>query len=529
MTFWAKSLRIFNCLCESGTQSVRQMAHTTGLSKSSVHRLQQASARRNRHPESWLWETEEGRHWVTPLVVATLYTFGLQRGVGLETLSEFFARLRLETQVGCSPAALRSVMQMLETSIMTTALAWEQEGIAHGEMREIIGAVDETFLEQMMRVFQDLSSGYLLLETTAEDRRYATWKALVQERLHTLKTGVLSLVSDRAKALIQLAEQGLECLSLPDCFHVVHDIVKSYALAIGRRVRQAHKDLKQAEAVLERHRGHTHVESAVPAAQAQVEARQAQVSRWEAVQSAYRHHLETLSLTLHPFSIVDSAPQTSAQVESRLYAEVEALEALARGHQLPVRPHALTKVRVQLPPLAALVDLWWHGVEQDVEPCSLSPSWRQWVYACLLLLVYWDYQVSRTRCRRRKAKMHEAWEAVRAAFGQHAITQQLAPHVLAAWQAWATDRVQVFQRASSAVEGRNGYLSQMQHNQRGLPKRRYKVWTILHNFDCRAADGTTPAARFFRRSFPDLFETVLSTIVTVPRPRQRHQAMALTG
>jgi hypothetical protein len=43
---------------------------------------------------------------------------------------------------------------------------------------------------------------------------------------------------------------------MPDVFHFVHDIVKSYALAIGRRLRrQAHQDLKYAEAMLERHRG----------------------------------------------------------------------------------------------------------------------------------------------------------------------------------------------------------------------------------------------------------------------------------
>ena len=95
-------------------------------------------------------------------------------------------------------------------------------------------------------------------------------------------------------------------------------------------------------------------------------------------------------------------------------------------------------------------------------------------------------------------------------FRTHAITQQLAPQVLEEWKAWATQRTQVFQRTSSAVEGRNGSLAQMQHNQRGLPKHRYKVWAVLHNFDCRAADGTTPAARFFRRTFPDLFETVLA-------------------
>jgi DNA-binding IclR family transcriptional regulator len=105
MTFWDKSLQIFNCLCAHGTQSVRRIASKTGLSKSSVHRLTQAMARRGRHPESWLWETEDGRRWLARLVGATLYTFGLKRGVGLDTLSELFARLRLETQGGCAPSA----------------------------------------------------------------------------------------------------------------------------------------------------------------------------------------------------------------------------------------------------------------------------------------------------------------------------------------------------------------------------------------------------------------------------------------
>jgi hypothetical protein len=189
----------------------------------------------------------------------------------------------------------------------------------------------------------------------------------------------------------------------------------------------------------------------------------------------------------------------------------------------------MTKVRKQVPALAALVDFWWQGVQQDLEPFLLPPLWRRWVHECLLPLVYWEHQAAQTRCARRKAKMVQALEAVRAAFDQHAITQRLAPQLLKAWKAWATDRVNAFQRASSAVEGRNGFLSQMHHNHRGLPKRRYKVWTVLHNFDCRAADGTTPASRFFRRGFPDLFETVLSHVDDLPRPRQRQQVMALSG
>jgi hypothetical protein len=529
MGFWDKSLRIFNCLCDHGRQGIRRIAQQTGFSKSSVHRLTQAMERRGVHPESWLWETEDGRRWLTRLVVATLYLFGLKRGVGIDTMSEFFARLRLETQVGCSPSALRGVMQALEKTSVETAQAWEKQATTTGEVREIIGAVDETFLEQMILVFMDLKTGYLLLEEVAEDRTYTTWKALVDERLKALGTQVLYLVSDRAKALIQLAEQGLECLSMPDFFHLMHEIVKGYSLALGRRVRQAHKEIKAAQEALARIQGLPHAAHDAPEAKALVDTRQAEVTRWEEGHNTYRRLLETLSFTLHPFSIADSAPQTSAQVENQLKTAIEAIEVFAQHHQLPARPDAMTKVRKQVPALAALVDFWWQGVQQDLEPFLLSPQWRQWVHECLLPMAYWDHQVARTRCRRRKAKMQAAWEAVRAAFTQHAITQRLAPQVLADWHAWATDRVKAFQRASSAVEGRNGYLSQMHHNHRGLPKRRYKVWTVLHNFDCRAADGTTPASRFFRRGFPDLFETVLAQIDDLPRPRKRHQAMALSA
>ena len=268
------------------------MAQQTGLSKSSVHRLQHAMERRNSHPESWLWETEDGRQWLTRLVVATLYTFGLKRGVGLDTMSEFFARLHLATQVGCSPSALRGVMQALEAALLETAAAWEQEGCASGERREIIGAVDETFLDRMILVLMDLATGSLLLEEVADDRTYTTWKVLVEERLKALGTGVLSVVSDRAKALIQLAEQGLECLSMTDFFHVVHEIVKSSSLALGQRWRHAQQELTKAQEALARRQGRRQGEQAIREARALVEARPAEVTRWEEASHIYRGHLE---------------------------------------------------------------------------------------------------------------------------------------------------------------------------------------------------------------------------------------------
>jgi hypothetical protein len=203
------------------------------------------------------------------------------------------------------------------------------------------------------------------------------------------------------------------------------------------------------------------------------------------------------------------------------------MEAFVERHEVPAHRDTRQKVRQQLPGRAALVDCWWHGVQQDVEPCLLSPMWRSWVHECVLPLVSWAHQAAHTRCARSKATMRHALEAVHAALHTHAITTQLAPEVLAEWKAWATQRVKALQRPSSAVEGRHGSWSHMPQNHRGLPRRRDKVWTIVHPFACRAADGTTPASRFFRRTFPDLFATVLSHIEALPQPRRRKHQGAL--
>ena len=250
MGLWAKSVVIFNSIREHRKQSIRSLAGRTGLSKSSVHRHLQAMERRDRYAESSFWETEAGRAWLIRLVVATLFVFGLKRGVGAETLSEFFSRLRLDGHIGCSSSALRSVMRTLERHVLDTTAAWEQEGIAHGEIRPVIGAVDETFLQRMMLVFMDLATGYLLMEEAAADRSFDTWFERANERLTTFGAEMLYMVSDRAKALIKLAHTGFRCLSIPDLFHLSHDLAKGYSLSIFSRLRQAKRELEQAKQCL---------------------------------------------------------------------------------------------------------------------------------------------------------------------------------------------------------------------------------------------------------------------------------------
>jgi hypothetical protein len=370
MGFWAKSLLVFNCFYRDTKQSIRDVARQTGLSKSSVHRLKQALLRRDRHPESWFWETREGQQWLIRLVMATLYTFGLKRGVGAETLSEFLLRRDLQSQIGCSPSALRHLMPCLEQAILETSQVWEREGIAQGQIGPIIGAADETFLECLMLVFMDLASGYLLIEESAEDRTYDTWHTRVTTRLKTLGTRVLYLVSDRAKPLIKLGKTGLGCLSVPDLFHLIHELVKGYGPTLCLRLRQVHQALKAAHERLATCRANDPNSEASLQAQVVVEACQAEVERWENVRHTYREHLMRISLIVHPCRVADSTPQDAQEVQQQLEGQLTAFEDFIETSGLPQKKQVLEKVRKQLGNLSALVDLWWQEVVSKGQPCG---------------------------------------------------------------------------------------------------------------------------------------------------------------
>ena len=145
---------------------------------------------------------------------------------------------------------------------------------------------------------------------------------------------------------------------------------------------------------------------------------------------------------------------------------------------------------------------------------------RGWLLERLLPTVYWQAQLDKTKNPTLKNAYQGAFNQARQNLHQHPLTAALADEVFAGWQAWASDWVGKFQRASSPVEGRNGYLSQMNQCARGTPSQRLRVLTVIHNFDLQRADGTTAAERLFGTPFPDLFDWVVDHMGALPMPRK---------
>src|SRR6266850_3534804 len=83
----------------------------------------------------------------------------------------------------------------------------------------------------------------------------------------------------------------------------------------------------------------------------------------------------------------------------------------------------------------------------------------------------------------------------------------------------AKELAEVFQRSSSHVEGRNGYLSLRNHQLRGLDRPRKRAClTAIHNFFLTRPDGTTAAERFFGQKPRSMFTAILASVEIPPVP-----------
>jgi len=323
--------KVFVNITEFGQRSLRKIGKAIGLSKDRVQRSLRALAKRDKYPESHLWETEAGQAWLRILVIAMIYVFGLKGNQGAERMSEFLKRIRVDTHIGVSPSALRNMTQQMEELLDKFQEMQEAEQGQKGDpKREIIASGDETwFNDAMLLVLMDLSSGYLILETEANDRSYETWNAKVQTRLEGLGLRVRHFISDRGKSLVKLAVAGFGCMAGADIFHAQYDISKWLGRSLYGKMGRASKNLSEAEAELVKIEEKEASFDKITAQQQHVQQIQKKLALIEAGKRAYRVAQRSISAAVHAFAIEDNQPQSSAQVEGRLEEQAQRFEQIA--------------------------------------------------------------------------------------------------------------------------------------------------------------------------------------------------------
>ena len=347
-------------------------------------------------------------------------------------------------------------------------------------------------------------------EKDSEKRDVASWWTPIEEKVLKWGMQITGLVSDRASALEKLGTSAyLNVISMPDLFHFTQDLGKLAGLRIGKKREQAKKAVTNAS------------ESEKAALTADFE----QVDK---VYQKYRQQIQQVNKTVHPFNEQDDW-RKKGEVEKGLLQCLTSIGGLMPQLGMEVVVEKATKVLKQIAPISQGVEAWITRTKIQITDWVnnqiINQQEQKWLISCALPYVYWQIQLNRTQAKLRNHDLRIYYKQRLEKAKQNGYANELTQNIAANRQEelllMAHKLAISFQRASSQTEGRNGYLAFVNHAHKGFPKGRLEILTVIHNYDIKRKDGTTPAKRLFGKDFPDLFEFLCQNVTGFKEPRAR--------
>jgi DNA-binding XRE family transcriptional regulator len=395
---------------------------------------------------------------------------------------------------------------------------------------------DETFTGGLCLITMDPESNFILVEQLAQARDQTSWNAYMAPALAQFNCRVIQATSDEAPGLLAYVEHYLEAHHSPDLFHVQHELVKAVSGPMATKERAAHKALSEARDQLEQVQAYPQSAGDEPAKRGPGRPPKAPVSleqAEQALEAASREHerltqqREHVAKSLcgigHDYHFVDlerGVRRNGQLIAADIQAHIEQVHAIAQQEGLSQSClERIEKAKRVVPKMQATIEFVSGYVRQQVAQLDLTPPASFAMHAKLIPSYYLD-RVAHTRTVRDGEPLRALAERLRAPLFEPG-------GVLSAWSPEAQDQLHdeakrlaaVFQRSSSNVEGRNGYLSLRNHQLRGLdlPRKR-ECFTAIHNFFLTRPDGTTAAERFFGQKPRSMFEAILESVELPPAP-----------
>ena len=324
------------------------------------------------------------------------------------------------------------------------------------------------------------------------------------------------MVSDRARALVELGQPAfLNAPSIPDLFHFNQPLARRLGSVIGRRWRRAWMAFQQSTGFYSQRKP---FEDAYYSAD---------LSR-----KRYQNAFFDIHKALHPFQ-PDGRLTDAESIRLHLSGSLSQLGKEADKIGLDVPLEKFDRMLALIPDWIRSIQSWQTWMQTRLTDFLKSQtddvpseSFSRWLLHFLMPALYWQMVLHRTPAKARNKRLRVQYgqrrHESRLRLFKHPLTEKLSLEIRQRCLQWAAKTLTLFQRSSSQVEGRNGGLDFLNRAARRFGPQRLQALTVIHNFDTRRHDGSSPAERLFDRTFPDLFEFVLADIHEIPLPRTKN-------
>jgi hypothetical protein len=319
-------------------------------------------------------------------------------------------------------------------------------------------------------------------------------------------------------------------------FHVQHELVKAVSGPMGTKERAAHKAMIDAQEQLERlqtrpksmgeepeKRGPGRPPKEPVSLEQAEQALEAATQEHERLSEQRAKVQQSIRGIGHDYHFVDlerGVRRNGQLIASDIQAHIEQIRTVAQQEGLSQSClERIDKAERVVPKMQGTIEFVSRYVAEQVVRLELKPPLSFALHAKLIPSYYLD-RVAGTRSIKDGAPLHDLAERLRAPlFAPGGVLSTLSPIAQDYLQDEAQRLAAVFQRSSSNVEGRNGYLSLRSHQLRGLdlPRKR-ECFTAIHNFFLTRSDGTTAAERFFGQKPRSMFAAILDAVELAPAP-----------
>jgi len=437
-------------------------------------------------------------------------------------------------------AASYGAQQQINVQIEQAMVAYDQDETARlakaMPKKDLTVTQDETFTGGLCLITIDPDSHFILVEQLAQARDQVSWNDAMAPALAKFNCRVIQSTSDEAPGLLAYVEHYLEAHHSPDLFHVQHELVKAVSGPMATKERAAYKAVIEAQEQLQRLQTHPISTGEVPdkrrpgrPSKEPVSLEQAQ----QALESATEEHerlaeqrakvqqsIRGIGHDYHFVNLERGVRRNGQLIAADMQEHIEQIRTVAQQEGLSQSClERIDKAERVVPKMQGTIEFVSRYVTEQVAQLELTPPTSFVMHAKLIPSYYLD-RVAETRSVSDGAPLRDLAERLRTPlFAPGGALSTLSPRAQDYLQDEAQRLAAVFQRSSSNVEGRNGYLSLRSHQLRGLdlPRKR-QCFTAMHNFFLTRSDGTTAAERFFGQKPRSMFAAILESVELAPAP-----------